>query len=58
MYGISLLTEWSPYSKRENPQSIWNESHSLPWVTMENSMSLGIQKMYKVLTTSSWPTMK
>lgn len=37
IYGVSLLTEESsPYSKRENLQSNWNESHSLPKVTLEN----------------------
>lgn len=45
MYGVGLLTEQrNPYIGRENLQSHWNKSCSLPKVTLENLYVVGYSK--------------
>lgn len=48
MYGVSLLAE---QRSSHTLQSHWNKPCSLQRVTLENLCALGIQQMYKVLTT-------
>lgn len=44
MHGICRLIEPSPFAKKGNPQSEWDESLSLAKVTLENLRAISFAR--------------